>query len=138
LGLLEVHRSKSVIGRADFRISQQPRYLTNAQSFVIKILHCQIPTKFTENGRIAGAFFIQPSPQAAGTDLLRNVSYQLKSQTHASLANHSWVVRQKGQYASLKNTGLLRNVSRSAWIPVAISRFVFGQRIINTPIDYSI
>ena len=36
--------SKSVIERADFRISKQPRNLTYAQGFVVKILHRQFPT----------------------------------------------------------------------------------------------
>ncbi len=63
--------------------------------------------------------------------------HQSESHTHASFANHSWVVRQSGQYVLRKNTGLLRNVSRSIWMPVDISLFVFGQRIITMAIGHS-
>ena len=56
------------------------------------------------------------------------------SQTHASCANHSCSVRQKGQCERLKNTGVARKRARSASYPVEISRPVFGQRIITVPI----
>src|SRR5262249_19368859 len=56
------------------------------------------------------------------------------SQTHASCANHSCSVRQKGQCERLKNTGVARKRARLASYPVEISRPVFGQRIITVPI----
>jgi hypothetical protein len=71
------------------------------------------------------------------TPPIANRSSQLESHTHASFANHSCVVRQSGQYVQRKNTGLLRNVSRSIWMPVDISRFVFGQRTITMAIGLS-
>jgi hypothetical protein len=56
------------------------------------------------------------------------------SQTHASLANHSWIVSQSGQTVCPKNTGLERNAAASTCKPVEIARPLSGQRIIRKPI----
>src|SRR3974377_1873491 len=50
------------------------------------------------------------------------------SQTHASLANHSYVSRQSGQ-----NTGVERKIADVMCLPVEIARPVFGHRIIIMP-----
>ena len=57
-----------------------------------------------------------------------------ESQTHASRANHSWVVRQSGQYVRLKNTGEKRKTAGSTYFSVEIACPVFGQRIMSLPI----
>jgi hypothetical protein len=57
-----------------------------------------------------------------------------ESQTHASLANHSCVASQCGQWVCPKNTGLERKAAASTCVPVEIARPVFEQRIIRVPI----
>jgi hypothetical protein len=68
---------------------------------------------------------------AAGTS---NIT-ELRHETHASLANHSCVVRHNGQSVRLKNTGVEWKVVRSARMPVEMARRVSGQRIITIPIE---
>ncbi len=56
------------------------------------------------------------------------------SLTHASLANHPWLVRQNGQCACAKNTGDVLNRAAPASIPVGIARSVTGHLIMSLPI----
>ena len=60
-----------------------------------------------------------------------------QSQTHAWPANHSWDVRQCGQYDLLKNTGMARNCERSKRMPVEVALPVAGQRIMTSPMSCS-
>jgi hypothetical protein len=60
-----------------------------------------------------------------------------ESQTHASLANHSCVAPQCGQWVCPKNTGLERKAAASTCVPVEIARPVFEQRIIRIPIRHT-
>jgi hypothetical protein len=61
-----------------------------------------------------------------------------QSQTHALAANHSCVVRHNGQKVLLKKTGMERKAAGSMCMPVEMAFSVLGQRIMTSPIQFSL